>query len=70
MRSFGKGAAAIALAALVLSAAPRAQSAQAADLFRQATVRETELRKEIEATPASSPKAADLLTRMRTLAHT
>src|SRR4051812_16346094 len=70
MRSFGKGAAAIALAALVLSVAPRAQSAQAADLFRQATARETELRKAIEATPASTPKAADLLTRMRTLAHT
>src|SRR4051812_23022334 len=70
MPSFGRGAAAIALAALVLSAAPRAQSAQAADLFRQATVRETELRKEVEATPPTSPKAVDLLTRMRTLAHT
>ncbi len=70
MRSFGSIAALAALAVVLSTATPRAQSTQAASLFNQATAREADLRKEIAASPASSQDIADLVTRMRTLAHT
>jgi N-acetylmuramoyl-L-alanine amidase len=53
----------------LLAAAPHAQSTQAPDLYKQALALETGLRKDIDATRAST-LPVDLLTRMRTLIRT
>ena len=68
MRSSGKHFIVLALAMALLSAAPRAQSSHAAELFQQARSREADLRKELDSGAGAS--TTPMLTRMRTLTHT
>ena len=70
MPSFGKWAAAVALAAMLWPGAVTAQSTQAADLYQEAHVRETSLRKQLDGAPPSNTAAIDLLRRLRTLTST
>lgn len=63
-------AALIALALMLAPGLSHGQSTQAADLYKQALAREAQLRQQLDTLPASSPRAADIVVRMRTLAQT